>query len=714
MEVMNVFFSDQNLSRLTSVLGNNLGIDRTDQRGVKYCSKMLHEKIMPNIWEKYKKSVAKHPPKKVVDYLNKKSLELSNDVFTNKIQKKEKSMGDISMEREKEISGSRSNKFVQHPHSSRLQGENNNPKKKIMSSDFSSGLSNFANFSALDGNVGENAFITADGSMGRNFQTNINQNDYYDAGKMKADAQEDIERKMAEQMEERKMSYGGNPNQNQNQNMRYMQNANEKREEINFCFNGGDTRMKAMNSKANGQVKESDNMYDGYSGMGMGIYDGLSDGSNYETFGNMNNMGNNIDMRNMINTKTVDVNNNMKMYNHMDYGGMNGVNNINIDQSKQLDEMMNMMQSFMTMMTSNMNTMNAINSVNASNSNYDKLDDNLYIKKSSEYKKSIASKLGMNPQNLLSLTSKEIENLIETKKKSMTISNKKAESSSDSDETSSSESSSEEEKNNKNNNNKKVENKKVQPQKKTGKKVTIVDEPDDKIIKVKYCVDEIEKDSQYYNDYLFDFAEISQTKNHVNKNNMITAIKEINLKNINMKIVPEINETNCNFNVICNGNEDIDISLTPEDYTLEEIIEGINENYKNEGCKIFLSEKDGIITINNNEEFIFDNTIENSLGSYFGFSKKKYTGASKYVSEKKHAFNKKVYLYIVNVNKNSPFAVINQDGSYQQLIKKLDTKLDLEYLVIQFKTCEKNNNDRDEDLANLGTHKHKIEFELVI
>jgi hypothetical protein len=119
METKEYFFSKKNLARMTAELGNNLDIDAEDSRGMTYCSKMLFEKVMPNIWDKYKSSVNKYPPKKVITYLNKKSLELSQDIFNNKVEKK--SISQVAMERENEISGNRRNTIQKHPQATKMQ-----------------------------------------------------------------------------------------------------------------------------------------------------------------------------------------------------------------------------------------------------------------------------------------------------------------------------------------------------------------------------------------------------------------------------------------------------------------------------------------------------------------------------------------------------------------------------------------------------------------
>ena len=67
---------------------------------------------------------------------------------------------------------------------------------EMMDSDFgtSGGFAGtYANFNTNDNAAGPQPFFTAGGGIGGNFQTNINQNDFYDGGKKKSEASDEIQ-----------------------------------------------------------------------------------------------------------------------------------------------------------------------------------------------------------------------------------------------------------------------------------------------------------------------------------------------------------------------------------------------------------------------------------------------------------------------------------------------------------------------------------------
>jgi hypothetical protein len=219
--------------------------------------------------------------------------------------------------------------------------------------------------------------------------------------------------------------------------------------------------------------------------------------------------------------------------------------------------------------------------------------------------------------------------------------------------------------------------------------------------------EKVEKEPMHYNDYLVDFD--VYCKKLLNKGKQISGVKKIIIDKVNFQLVPKITEKTNTFSIFCD--ENYDIVLNPGDYTLEEIIEGFNENYDSEGCGIIVSEKDGFICVKQNTDEVFDMdcSVENSICNLLGFENKKYSGSSKYISKIRHAFNEKsIYMYIININEKEPFAKINVDGSFEQYIIDFAKPLDLEYMVLQFRTKNKNDNDDENEMANLGCIPHKI------
>src|SRR5690606_22969519 len=118
-----------------------------------------------------------------------------------------------------------------------------------------------------------------------------------------------------------------------------------------------------------------------------------------------------------------------------------------------------------------------------------------------------------------------------------------------------------------------------------------------------------------------------------------------------------------------NLNAETEVDLEPGIYSLDDIIDGFNENFESEECGVHIAENEGFITIKHDDDEVFDMDCsgDDSIGFMLGFDKKKYTGSSRYTSEKRHAFNEKpIFMYIRNINKSKAFAKINPDGSFEQ------------------------------------------------
>jgi hypothetical protein len=830
MEMKEYFFSKKNLLKLASELGYNFEIEENDTNAMKVCQKMLYEKVMPNIWDKFKNNVGKHPPKKVISYLNKKSLELSQEIWNNKSQR---SVSQIGVDRENEISGKRGNKVTKHPQATRVPHQpQRQPQQKGpggMDSGFSSGgggFGGFADFNSIDNISGPSPYITAYGGVGSDFNTRINVNDYVDGGKKKKESQNDIESRLAEQMEERGMNpsmMGGGGNMgggnmgggnmsggnmgggDDMQNMfGYNPNPFGKRRvdvpRINFCIDGGDTRGAPMDENGN----KMEPIFTGYDGNNMGDYGGLNNGMENEYGGDMPDMMNMGGMNGM----------NMGGMNGMNMGGMN-MNKMNQNNQQnnngnnsQMEQIMLMLQ---TMMAMNGNGGTNVN-VNGNNNDNDYNDyEKMYNKKSNDFKKSIASKFGVDPQSLNDLSADQISKMIKSNQKNDNSSdsdsdsdsdnykknkkkNKKKEEDvaekikqlrllkemnlkqqkkinkvaskrkdSDSDSESNSESEEEKPKQNLKQKKKKVlssdseseEETQIKPTKKTSnapvvntKKTIIIKsknkantetEPSVAITKMPILqnastlkikseqmiikCDKIEEVPLRYNDYMVDFGEqfpefinvVEKEKGEEKK--FISGIKKITIEKIELDFVPKITESVNTFSVYQSDDDNYENVLNPGEYTIDEIIEGFNENYESEGCGIVITKKNGFITIKQNDDEVFDMDCsnENSIGHFLGFKNKKYTNSSKYISETRHAFNESpIYLYILNINQKSPFAKINPDGTVEQFIKDFPKPIKEEYFVIQFRSKDTNEDDDEKELINLGCSPHKIILKLEI
>jgi hypothetical protein len=206
-----------------------------------------------------------------------------------------------------------------------------------------------------------------------------------------------------------------------------------------------------------------------------------------------------------------------------------------------------------------------------------------------------------------------------------------------------------------------------------------------------------EDEPEYFNDYMIEF---NKSPYRTYKN-----VTDIKITNSSMpKLIPKINDT-CNSFKISVGDEIKAIELAEDDYTLNEIVDGINDSLESVGivCKV---DKKGkvIIEQTDGDEFELD-CSENSFAPFLGFTSSEYTGKSKYTSEESNKFEiKQIYLYISNVSKE-PFAKIDREGKLTQLYN-LSNKIDLlDYVVIQFR----NSITADEtDLYKFGGKTHNF------
>jgi len=211
-----------------------------------------------------------------------------------------------------------------------------------------------------------------------------------------------------------------------------------------------------------------------------------------------------------------------------------------------------------------------------------------------------------------------------------------------------------------------------------------------------------EKEPGSYNDYLVDFE--------TEFGCALTNISEIKITNIKIPTCPEIDDS-CNiFSINYNG-EGYELELEGGKYTIDEILQDFNDSLQSIDSGILVSIKSNgkiMLEQENGEEFEFS-CGKNSIGKYLGFTEGKYSGKSKYTSENIHNFlNKPIYMYIANISRDKPFAIINQDGKYEQKISSFETPIsELSCLIIQFKNEISRNTD---NLVNFNGIPHSITF----
>lgn len=747
------FFSKNNIINLSNELGHNLGVPINDKNAIKNCAKMLHQAVMPNIWNKYKTTILKnnYAPEKVIKYLNKKSIEMSTNLYNEKQNKK--STSQMAVDREKEIFGNRKTPYMKQPQ----QSHNKQSKKNEMNGfETNNEFGNYANI--MDDIRGSKPFFRADGRIGENFDNGINQNEFLDVGKKKKEASNDIEKRLAEQMESRNLtSMIPNNQNNTNQNNMFGYNSNlfgqQKPPEINFCRDGGDTRGKIQNQNQN------DNSFTNmYENMNMNTDMNMNFGNNndFENYGGLTN-----GMENQFDNSTMEHMMQMQMQNKN-----NNHNNNHNNNNNQMEQMMNMFQSMMTaMMGTNPN-------INMMNNNIENKDiDKQYIKKSNEFKTSIANSYGLDPESLLNKSSAEIEKIIKNRKPkkinydSDSNSSKSSKSSQSTKSTKSTKSTNSEksENSNKNNKLKKKQNKTEKKNKNEKKNKTETkksknilekieklaelkkknietmkkhkkqlqksksdseqktesesennssdnnslnknnkDNKDNKNVK-KINNNEDKNTKQKTINIIVDTNKINKNplynggymmefkdfyKNLINKDDKICNITKILLKNINIQFLPTIKKPVNTLNINYN-NEEYEISIDNGKYDFKEISNDFNNNNE---CNILIEETENghtKIYQTNSEEFSMDLSDKSSIGYLFGFNKKKYEGETYYISENRHVFNAKpIYLYIININKCNPFAKINPNGKIEQLIENFEEPINLYCLIIQFRNKE--------------------------
>jgi hypothetical protein len=113
-----LYFSKENKKKLLYDLVDVLDCGN-DSETLKSCSQLLTKIVIPKIWGQYKNKADMYPPRKLVPYLNKKSIELSENMYNNRksssSSKPSKSLGQISMDREMEVRGNIKNKQIRQP-----------------------------------------------------------------------------------------------------------------------------------------------------------------------------------------------------------------------------------------------------------------------------------------------------------------------------------------------------------------------------------------------------------------------------------------------------------------------------------------------------------------------------------------------------------------------------------------------------------------------
>ena len=201
----------------------------------------------------------------------------------------------------------------------------------------------------------------------------------------------------------------------------------------------------------------------------------------------------------------------------------------------------------------------------------------------------------------------------------------------------------------------------------------------------------------YYNDYM---VELPKKVTNVSS----IEISKYKFADYNISIDESNNE--CTFSM---KGEEKTIQLDEGKYDIAQIIETIQNTFDEENTDLYLKiepESDKVIIHNKNStkfELIND---DKSILRVFGFTKNVYKGNSTYKGEEAHKLNNTVYMYIQNISKDEPFAIIHL-GKNNTIKKQFDKPIpELTELIITFKRMKTMN----DILFDFQKKPHEITF----
>jgi hypothetical protein len=489
MEVKDKFLSKTNLNFLCKKLGEKLDLESGDQMDA--CAELLKEQ-MKSTYKQNEQNLNKAPAEKVVKILNKKTFDSCEQLYNNRVtnSKRSRSIGQYSMERDREINGNRQNRIPKRAAATatsrrreRSSGSSGSSGSGLRGMDENMG--GFGGFASVPSSEGE--FIAADGSMGKSFVTDRNYNDDLQMNNKRAIKgdlmREALVRKSTYEggtglgevdpntgmpMVTHDQQYGNNNygnnnygnnnyrndnhgNNNYNNGMSYDPNPygnKQPQQEINFALDGGDSRTKTrdgfgndISSNDGGYGGYGDNSYGGYNGMdsmgGMGGMGGM-DQSGFQ--GNGGFQGNNGYNENM-----------MRLMQEQQGGmggsnGMNGMNDINHmgSMNNMLQNMQQPQQSYNNqqqpqqqqqldpnMMQMMMQMMQMMNQGGGDQQGDNSLELDELKRKNNEMSASLAYGLKMSPQELIDKDPEEIGHIVDMIKSGKTPKRRNYDTSSD-------------------------------------------------------------------------------------------------------------------------------------------------------------------------------------------------------------------------------------------------------------------------------------------
>ncbi len=169
-----------------------------------------------------------------------------------------------------------------------------------------------------------------------------------------------------------------------------------------------------------------------------------------------------------------------------------------------------------------------------------------------------------------------------------------------------------------------------------------------------------------------------------------------------------INNTNNELIIIVDG-EEKDIELEPGNYSIDEIVEGLQDAFNQYKININIDIDDGehIILSSTKEIFSFKND-QKYLTRMLGFTEDYYEGERVYRSENKHSLVSKIYLYIDNISDNEPFGIIDlKNKRTTSIIKKFNNPIsEIKEMILKFKRRKT----KEDDLIDFLNKPHQITF----
>lgn len=684
MELEKYFFSDKNINKLTQTFGEKYQIQNRNE--LIACRNILKSQ-MTMFFEKFKSDLYS---------------QLKSQKMTGRDALKFLNQGSI--------------KLLQKTYTARKQAHNKTPNKQPISQrvqqkgieDYDTGAGSYAPIASGDGE-----FITADGRMGKNFAMGgmgANQQPQYSDKKM---SQDDIEKqylmRQTEYTGDVSMMNGGNNMGGNNMggndfNMNGMDNMNGGIGDLGMQYNPN------LNANRNQRPPEIDFSLDGSgakrrqeqtSNLQMPQMQGQDNSNQFmgiEGFDNSYQLGN----QPMIGTQSFQQPDDLAMNFLKFQNGMNQMPQNN--QNMQMDP--NMMQQLIQQVvqqTVQSMTGQLGQKPEAEMSNIERINNDIKTK--------VATKLGLNPQQILSMKSDEIENIMRQKKKQIiernndsddeiVVKKKRKQIVEESEE-------SEDEKMSKKDLLKKLlkQRDEIDKQKenlKQIKKTKIVKNTEKENKEININCKDMTNDPEDYNDYMIDFEDLFKSKL-----NNITNIKFNNIE------IPKTNILNndCNSLTISFNKESYSFELDNDTYEITELLEILNDGLEELGWGISIKCKNNKIVFqqNDKENFIIE-CSEKSIAHKLGFKELKYENKYEYIAELNHAFyNDNIYIFIRNIDEKNPYAIIDNENNITY--KKTDFEpviSELENLIVQFKI--KNNNNYE--LINFDKQNHK--YDLII